>query len=182
VTALSDERISPDEERELEDLAVHLGVRIEYDEKTKSILDRYRLYWLIENGEIPKIETAVPLGRGEQCYFTADANWCELHAITKSARYGSLRDQSDEGDEVQRQIFQEMEVKDSGRIYLTNKRILFSGSKRQRTIPITSVKDFGPMENGIQIHRKTGPHPFLQFELSVDVFSLMLARILRDLH
>jgi hypothetical protein len=182
VSALSDARISPEEEKELDDLAAHLGVRIEYDEKTKNILDRYRLYWVIENGEIPSIETAAPLGRGEKCYFTADANWCELHAITKSARYGSARDRSEEGDEVQRQIFQELEVKDSGRIYLTNKRILFSGSKRQRTIPVAPIKDFVPMENGIQIHRKAGPHPFLQFELGVDVFSLILARILRDLH
>jgi len=182
VSALSDERISPAEEQELDELAQHLGVRIEYDERTRSILDRYRLYWVIENGEIPRIDAALPMARGESCYFTADANWCELHAITKSARYGAARDRAEEGDQVQRQIFHELEVKDSGRIYLTNKRILFSGNKRQRTIPVSRIKDFGPMENGIQIHRKTGTHPFLQFELGVEVFSLILARILRDLH
>jgi len=182
VTALADERISPEEERELDQLAHHLGVRIEIDEKTKSILDRYRLYWLIENGEIPAIETAASLARGEKCYFTADSNWCELHTITKSARYGRLRDASEDGDEVQRQVFNELDIKDSGRIYLTNKRILFSGVKRQRSIPVSRIRDFVPLENGVQIHRKSGVHPFFQFELGIDVFGLILARILRDLH
>jgi tellurite resistance protein len=182
VSAIADERISPEEERELDQLAHQLGVRIEIDEKTRTILDRYRLYWLIENGEIPEIEAAMTLGRGEKCYFTADANWCEFHSITKSARYGRTQTAMDRGDEVQRQVFHELDIKDSGRIYLTNRRILFSGSRRQRSIPIERIRDFIPMENGVQIHRKSGKHPFLQFELGVDVFGLILARILRDQH
>ena len=182
ISALSDKRLSPEEEEELESLAHHLGVRIDYDEKTKNILDRYRLFWVIENGDIPTIEPALKMGRNEKCYFTADANWCELHSITKSARYGSIAKTAEEGDQVQRQIFQELNVRDSGRIYLTNKRILFSGEKRQRIIPHSRIKDFVPMENGVQIHRKSGTNPFLQFELGVDVFSLILARTLRDMH
>jgi Chloroplast envelope transporter len=183
VTALSDERLSPREEEELESLAHQLGVRIDYDEKTKNMLDRYRLFWLIENGEIPAIDSAIKLGRNEKCFFTADAYWCELESITRTARYGRLdRRADDEGDQVQRQIVHELNVKDSGRIYLTNKRILFSGDKRQRSIPLSRIKDFVPMENGIQIHRMSGNNPFLRFELGVDVFSLILARMLRDHH
>ncbi len=182
VTALSDKRLSPQEEKELDSLAHHLGVRMDFDERTQTILDRYRLFWLIENGEIPVIESAIQLGRNEKCYFTADANWCELQTITKSARYGSTTQHSNEGDQVQRQLFHELNVKDSGRVYLTSKRILFSGDKRQRTIPHSRVKDFVPMENGVQIHRKSGNNPFLQFELGIEVFTLILARVLRDLH
>ena len=182
VTAIADERISPEEEKELDELAHHLGVRIEIDEKTRTILDRYRLYWLIENGEIPDIDTPIPLGRGEKCYFTADANWCEFRSITKSARFGRTRDSFEKGDEVQRQVVQELDILDSGRIYLTNRKIVFSGTKKHRSIPIERIRDFVPMENGIQIHRVSGKHPFLQFELGVDVFGLILARILRDQH
>jgi hypothetical protein len=182
ISAVSDKRLSPEEEEEFDSLAHHLGVRIDFDEKTKNILDRYRLFWLIENGDIPTIEPALKMGRNEKCYFTADANWCELHSITKSARYGSTAQTADEGDQIQRQIFQELNIKDSGRIYLTNKRLLFSGEKRQRSIPHSRIKGFVPMENGVQIHRKSGTNPFLQFELGVDVFSLILARTLRDMH
>jgi hypothetical protein len=184
VSALSDQRLSPSEEDELETLAHHLGVKIDYDERTQNILDRYRLFWMIENGEIPAIDSAIKLNRNEKCYFTADANWCELQAITKSARYGSTtpRQAFDHGDQIQRQLFHELNVKDSGRIYLTSKRIVFSGEKRQRAIPHSRIKDFIPMENGIQIHRPSGNNPFLQFELGVDVFSLILARVLRDYH
>lgn len=182
VSALSDQRLSPAEEQELETLAHHLGVQIDYDDRTQSILDRYRLFWLIEHGEIPVIESAIKLNKNEKCYFTADANWCELQSITKSARYGRTDQASEQGDQVQRQLFHELNVKDSGRVYLTNKRIVFSGDKRQRTIPHNRIKDFIPMENGVQIHRQSGNNPYLQFELGVDVFSLILARVLRDLH
>ncbi len=182
VSALSDARLSPAEEEELDQIAHHLGVRLDYDEKTKSILDRYRLFWLIEHGDVPVIESPLPLPRGEKCFFTADANWCELHAVTRSARYGRTRPATDEGDQVQRHMFHELSKLDSGRILLTNRRILFSGEKRRRIIPLARIKDFVPMENGVQIHRKSGTNPFLQFELGVDVFSLMLARGLRDLH
>jgi hypothetical protein len=182
VSALSDQRLSPAEEQELETLAHHLGVQIDYDDRTQSILDRYRLFWLIEHGEIPVIESAIKLNKNEKCYFTADANWCELQSITKSARYGRTDQASEQGDQVQRQLFHELNVKDSGRVYLTNKRIVFSGAKRQRTIPHNRIKDFIPMENGVQIHRQSGNNPYLQFELGVDVFSLILARVLRDLH
>ena len=182
VSALSDKRLSPQEEKELDALAHHLGVRIDYDDRTQNILERYRLFWVIENGDIPSIDSAIKLNKNEKCYFTADANWCELQSITKSARYGSAAQAFDEGDQVQRQQFQELNVKDSGRIYLTSKRLVFSGDKRQRAIPLSRIKDFVPMENGVQIHRVSGSHPFLQFELGVDVFSLILARVLRDLH
>ena len=176
-------RLSPSEEKELESLAHHLGVQIDYDERTQNILDRYRLFWLIEHGEIPEIESAIKLNRNEKCYFTADANWCELRAITKSARYGSTtRLAFDHADQVQRQLFHELNVKDSGRVYLTSKRIVFSGENRQRIIPYGRIKDFIPMENGVQIHRVSGKDPFLQFALGVDVFSLILARVLRDHH
>ena len=182
MSALSDKRLSPNEEAELDQLAHHLGVQIDVDDKTQDILDRYRLFWLIENGEIPSIESAIKLNKNEKCYFTADANWCELQTITKSARYGRTGSDSSEGDLVQRQRVQELNIKDSGRLYLTGKRIVFSGEKRLRSIPYSRIKDFVPMENGVQIHRKSGTHPFLQFELSIDVFSMMLARLLRDLH
>ena len=51
-SALSDERLSPEEDEEIGSIAKSLGIQISYDERTKSTLDKYRLYWLIENGEI----------------------------------------------------------------------------------------------------------------------------------
>ena len=150
------------------------------DEKTKEILERYRLFWLIEKGEVPSIETSIPMGKNEKCYFVADANWCEVRSITRTARYGLSAERSGK-DQIKRQTTHEFTKVDSGRIYLTNKRVLFYGNKLEQAIALTQVKDFVPMGNGIQIHRKSGNHPFLQFDLGVEVFSLMLARNLRDL-
>lgn len=185
VRALSDQRLSPDEEEEL-DLLVHsMGAQLEIDENTREILDRYRLYWLIDNGEIPAIEAPVSMKNGEKCYFSADASWCEWKTSTRSVRYGATEPDDNGGlpdEHIQREVFHEMIPIDSGRLYLTNQRLIFSGDKRSRSIPMDRINDFLPMQNGIYIHRKSGRNPFLQFALGVDVFSHMLARTLRDMH
>lgn len=173
-----DKRLSPKEEKEIEELAQHLGVRMEVDENTRDILERYRLYWMIEKGEIPYIEVSIPLQRNENCYFMADANWCEVRSVTRTARYGKTKRSVE--DQVARRTFHEFTPVDSGRIFLTNKRLLFFGNLREHTIPFARIKDFVPMEHGVQIHRKSGSNPFLQFDLGVEVFSLILARNLRE--
>ncbi|HJZ12080.1 MAG TPA: hypothetical protein VJ521_08015, partial [Acidobacteriota bacterium] len=183
VKALSDERLSPEEDKELEILANHLGVELEFDEKTKNRLDRYRLYWLIDNGEIPVIETAIPLRKNEKCYFAADARWCELRTVTRKARYGAPgMQQSEQQSHIQSKTFQEIVPIEEGRVYLTSKRVFFYGPKKQRSILLSHIQDFVPMDNGIHIHRKTGASPFIELELGIDIFALILARRLRDLH
>ena len=67
--SIKDERLSPDEEKQINELAKNLDVRITYEEKTKAALDKYKLFWIIENGEIPTISSDINLQKSENLYF-----------------------------------------------------------------------------------------------------------------
>lgn len=186
IKALADERLSPAEERELAEIAKNLGATLEYDEKTRALLDKYRLYWLIENGQIPEIDTVIRLQKREKCFFSADASLCELTKTSRSSRFGGVSDRLNRTYEPSEEHFEEVKTLeaspiDHGMLYLTNKRIVFRGAKTTRNIFLASVLDYIPFPNGIRIHRKSGKRPFFRLDSGVDVFSMMLTRLLRDL-
>jgi hypothetical protein len=68
-----DRRLSEEEERYLEDLAGNLGVRIQHDQRTLRQLDRFRLLWRIEQGEIPTVASTHPLEAHEHVHFATAA-------------------------------------------------------------------------------------------------------------
>jgi len=57
--------------------------------------------------------------------------------------------------------------------------VYFAG-KKKKSLRFSGINDFHPYLNGVQIHGKTEESPFLQFKHGVDVFSLMLFRLLRE--
>jgi hypothetical protein len=69
---------------------------------------------------------------------------------------------------------------DSGDIYLTNKRIIFMGTKGNKTIPISKILDFKPYKNGVDIQKDSGRSPFFEFDQNVDIFSMMLASLTKN--
>lgn len=188
-SALEDERLSPDEEKELTAIAGSLGVNVEYEEKTKAMLDRSRLFWLIENGEVPTLGVDINLQKNESCYFQCDVNWHEHRRVTKRIRYsgptarikivkglywraGDLAVQS-----VSEDVLQHI---DSGRLFVTNKRLIFMGGRKNTNIRLSKILDFTPYKNGVDIQKDTGKSPFLEFEKGVDVFCVILDRAIRD--
>lgn len=76
--AIVDRRLSEEEERYLADLAANLGVRVQIDGATARQLDRFRLLWRIEQGELPTLDTDVALEPDEQA-----------HAVTRGRRFES---------------------------------------------------------------------------------------------
>lgn len=69
---------------------------------------------------------------------------------------------------------------DSGKIFLTSKRIIFLGSKGNKTIDLNKILDITPYSNGVDIQKDTGRSPFIQFSSDVDVFATILNRILSE--
>jgi hypothetical protein len=189
-SAVSDERLSPQEDEEIAAIAKSLGVQISYDEKTKSALDKYRLYWLIENDEIPELPVDINLQRKEKCYFSTEAGWHEYRRVTRRIRYGGptarLR--------IAKGIYWRMgdlgvqAVSDdvltpigNGDLFLTNKRLIFMGSRKNTTIPLSKILGFTPYKNGVAIQKSSGKSPFLEFQQGIDIFSMMLGRAMKDL-
>ncbi len=187
---VSDERVSPKEEAEFNALAKNLGVEIAYDEKTKSALEKFRFYWLIENGEIPEIQTEMHLQRNEKCYFICNMDWYENRSVTRRIRYGgpTYRIRIAKGlywrmgDLAVQRVSEDVLAKiDSGRVHLTNRRLLFTGSRKNVTIQLSKILDFVPYKNGIEIQKDSGKSPFLAFDRNVDIFAMILGRVIRDL-
>ena len=86
--ALSDARLSPDEEEEMNEIAKSLGINMTVDQESQQTLDRFRLYWKIENGELPTIEPDINIQKSENLYFKTHVKWLEQRKVTRRINYG----------------------------------------------------------------------------------------------
>jgi hypothetical protein len=186
--AISDKRLSESESKELEMICKSLSVKLDFDSETQGMLERYRLFWLIENGEIPTIEVPIALQKSEQCYFTCDAEWHENKTITKRINYGgptvSIKIMKGVyyrtgSIGVQRVTSQELVHIDSGKVYLTNKRIIFIGVRKSSNIRYEKILDLTPYSDGIEIIKDTGKPPIITMENEkAELFILILGRLI----
>jgi len=82
----------------------------------------------------------------------------------------------------QRVTSEEWKHIDSGTLYLTNKRLIFTGRLRNSTINLTKILSFTPYSDAIEISKETGRPPFLKFSNNTDMFALILSRLLNGSH
>ncbi|HDS03369.1 MAG TPA: hypothetical protein ENN72_06640 [Firmicutes bacterium] len=188
--AVSDQRLSPEEERELYQIAKNMGIEnLHFEEATQEMLDRYRLYWQIENGEIPTLKPTIHLHKNESLLFKTDINWHERRKETRRIRYGgpTLRLKIAKGLYYragdlgfQKVTSEDFQLIDSGTLYLTDKRLIFMGGRSNKTLRITRILAFEPFENGISLQKDKGRNPFFEFTTGTDIFSLILKRLLSE--
>ncbi len=185
--AIDDERLSPEEEKELELISKNLGVQLQIDKASREKMERYKLYWAIENGELPVVETGINLQRNESCYFTTPVNWLEMRTITKRINYGgpTARIRIMKGVyyrmgsiSTHRVTSEEWRHIDNGHLYLTNKRIIFMGTKKNTNIRLNRILAFTPYSNGIELEKDAGRNPFFGFAGNIELFSMILSRVL----
>lgn len=153
------------------------------------LLDHYRLYWLIENRELPAVSAGISLRRGEVCYGVSDADWYQLRTNTKKPiRSGpSLRARIMEGvgwrpraASPQQITDDQMKRIDAGQVFLTNNRLIFQSKAKNISMPLKKIAGFTPYANGIEVQREAGRNTFLKLPADVDLFALTLERVLRD--
>lgn len=188
-TALSDQRLSPEEEKQLSELAANLKIRHTYDPSTQRLLDKYKMYWLIENGDLPTLNVEINLQKGEICHFCVrNIDWNEQRTVSQRIDYSgfSYRLNICKGLSYrvgtinpQRVTSEEWKLIDTGDLYLTNKRIVFMGSKGNKTIPHKKILDFNIYSDGINLQKDSGKSPFLRF-YSADIFGIMLGRLMQN--
>jgi len=189
-SAINDQRLSPDEEKELEAIAKSLNVTITHDKETKEQLRKLKLYWALENLELPEVETTIALQKSECCYAVIDnVVWHELRSVRQRTSYtgystsfriakgfylraGSYTPRSYATDQ--------MKLIDSGSLYLTNKRIIFTGTKKNSTIRLEKIIFITPYADGVELGKETGKSPLLLLPERADVFCIILERLLRE--
>lgn len=174
---VTDQRLSPNEEQELQAIASSLNVNIQLNDQTKEQLRKLKLYWAIENLDLPIIQPDIVIQKSEVCHMKiSNVNWYELRSVRQRVSYsgystsfkvakgfylrsGSYRPQSYSVDTM-KQI-------DTGTLYLTNKRIIFTGTKKNSNIRIDKILDFTPYTDGVEIGKETGKSPTLQMAQQV---------------
>lgn len=182
--ACADRRLSPDEEQQLAALAKDLGATLKQDDATLAALERFRLLWRLEQGgALPSIPVPIRLQREECCHVSVPASHHEFRTVTRAFRYSgpTARIKIAKGiswrlgqinlervtDEVLTQL-------DSGTLYVTNKRLLFDGTRKTAQIPFKKVMRFTPYQNGIRVEKDSGKDQFFACTTDIEVLSVIL--------
>ena len=180
-------KIAPDQEAALATFAEELGVNLVYDSKDRALLEKYRLMWRIEDGDIPEVPVPIALQHAEKCYFMAPVRWLEYLRRTTRVRYGgpSFRFRIVKGlywragdmgvQVVSKDVLTPI---DSGQVYVTSRRVILEGARQNVSIPISSIIDFHTYKNGVELEKATGKNPFLEFSHDIPMFALLLRRLL----
>lgn len=188
--AIADQKLSPVEMKDLELLAGDLHIKLSFDSGTKALLEKYKLFWIIENGELPTVSCDINLQKSENCYFITRINWQEERTVRTRVGYSGVSTSFRickgvyyrAGTIAPRYTSEDIyKIIDSGKIYLTNKRIIFVGSHSNKNITLKKILDFTVYSNGIDIQKDTGKSPFFEFSENTDIFGALLGRLISEL-
>src|ERR1035437_1963971 len=188
---VADGKISPTKWEELTTLAKNLDDTVTLDEKTKAKVEKLKLHWLIENGELPVKEVPINLQKDERCYFTSSSDWLEHRTVTKRINYGgpTARIKIMKGIYyragsmgVQRITSEELQIIDSGQLYITNKRIIFVGNKKNSNIQFGKILSINPYSDGVGIEKDSGKSPIFRLSNNSDILAMTLSRLINDFH
>jgi len=185
--AIEDNRLSPDEESRFQVLAQELGIQFRPRETTVADLAKASMYWRIENGQPPEYDVPIALQRGEKCHFASNAVWNELRTrtvrvnysgptasirICKGVRYrfGSIA--------AQRVTRDELILIDEGTLYVTNKRIIFDGARKNVTIRYSALIAFQVCSDGLILEKTAGKSPHLVMDGDVQQAAVTLGAML----
>ena len=186
---VADGKISPDEWSEFNDAAKNLKIDMKVDDKTTSQLERLKLNWQIQNSELPILQTGISLQKGEDCYYSNHVDWLEHRTVTRKINYGgpTARIRIMKGIyysagslAVNRVTSDQIQVIDSGIVYLTNKRVIFVGNRKNSNIRLDKILSIIPYSDGVELEKDTGKSPTLRMTSGADIFAMMISRLLNE--
>jgi hypothetical protein len=181
--ALSDNLLTEEEEHELEEIKKSLNIEVVLEGSIRANFEKCRLFWQIEKGNLPKIETDLFL-EDECCHFFTKAEWLEQKKSSKlNGNSGLINkialgahwkvNQSDLKPELE-DIWATM---DSGKVYITDKQLIMSGNEGEKSLSLKDIVDFWAYGNGINIVAKEKTI-FLQFRYHIDIFAMILGKLI----
>ncbi|MDQ3698743.1 MAG: AAA family ATPase [Gemmatimonadota bacterium] len=155
--AAADGRVSDAERDRLKRLLPNTGISV--DEATQKELDRLHELWSVENGKpLAEVPVSINLQRDEACYFADAIEWRELRARK-------------DGDQLT--------TIDRGQVYLTNKRVLFVGGKKNASLKYENLLGATLYRDAIELKKSAGKNPFLFLNASeLQLGALILNRLM----
>lgn len=187
--AIADKRLSPEEDAELARLALGLGANVVFDTATKDILNKYRYFWLIENGPIPPIPVDIAMQKGEVAYWSGRATAYERRKVMQRVGYSGpalnirlMKGVYWRAASYRPQLIarEEVHAAQAGTLYITSKRLLFVGERATSTIRLSNIVSFIPYSDGMEVQKGSGKNPIFGDIANADILHRMLARAVQD--
>jgi len=188
IEATEDGDWSPEEEEILMNFAKEFNVDLSFDEKTKDMLERLRFAWKVQKGDIPPIDVNIKLQRGEKCYFTAPATLAEWRKEVISQSYSGPRISFKIAKGIylshgtykrrreEREVLKEI---DYGDVYLTNKRVIFLGSRKFLSLKFSKILDIKIYSDGVTLYKESGKPIVLLFD-KAEEFGILFSALWTD--
>lgn len=191
---ISDRYLSPTEETELLQLIKKLAIdeqdlqSVLPNKKLKS-LAYAKLLWNLENGIFtPLYRHPINLTRGESCYLGFNGTLLESKIVTKGYSHSSssvsikitkgVRYRVGSGRSTP--IKQEVAIRNSGNLFLTSSRIVFTGGNKSFQIPFTKLLTYDVYRDGIDFIMERKNY-LVQLEKSeVEIFAVGLCSAMRQ--
>lgn len=185
--AVADRRLTPEEFLQFGSLARELGINPTFDDATLKALHRYSLFWKIEQGDIPTVDVQLNLQKGEVCYFTAPAEWLEYRKQSTTVGYYS----QGVSVRIMRGVYYRVGASrphrvttdgltrlDNGDLYITNKRVIFNGSRRNVSLKLSSLLAFEAFSDGFALEKASGRSPHFILDGDAELANVMLGAAL----
>jgi hypothetical protein len=184
---VADRRLSPEELHQLTAVAQHLGITPDFDSATEAMLDRYALFWRIENGDLPSVAAEnVSLDGDETC-----------HSVTRAERYERRGDAAvPEGEgvvsvRIARGVYYRvgsvsdarinrtaLRYVDGGRLLVTSRRVRFEGPEGSVAWSLRDIASYQVYADGIVLERRSGPGPTFTLDGDVELAAVILGAAL----
>lgn len=180
--------LEPQEEAELNALKEGLGLGDEEIAPTCGQLIRLKRLTAIKNGKLPVLAADILLKKGELCHFEVP---CDLVEERNRTRYvGGSQGVSFRiakgvyyrvgGFKGERVVDTYKQVTDSGTLYITNKRVVFTGTKKNVTYPLNKIVNFVKYRDAVQFQKENEDRPkyfLIDDQDSIDEIGLILAQL-----
>ena len=162
--------LSPQGYKKLLVVAKRLNVSLDKDTQSAEYIRKLRQYWDIENLELSPKDVDISLQKGEICYFHNHVRWHEQRTVTKTVSYSGFstsfkiakgvryRVGSYEPERITTTSLQEI---DNGRLFVTSKRLIFMGGKKNTNIKFANILSLVPYSDGVGIEKDSGKSPVL---------------------
>lgn len=126
--------------------------------------------WRLTHDPIRIVDVPIALTKGEMCYVSTSAMWSELREVSYGVRAGStVRIPLGAGLSFRvagykRIAFNSSALRmiDHGELYITNRRIILTGTTKNFSVRLSSVLKVTPAGDGIIVDKASGRSPHLQ--------------------
>jgi len=176
-----DHRLSPQEEKELRAVSVSLGISLPAQPASGKHLQRMKLYWALENLDLPIASSAVPLQKGEICHCKSESvQWKKVSGRNWSPPHATQR--LFDGSEVPLTTAyggRHLETVDNGSVYITNKRIIFDGMGNKTSVKLEKVLRLKAYVDAVEIVRESGKNPVFHCKEPGEL-GVLLERLVRE--